>query len=136
VLKGLGRSFQKIAEFLGLMGLIGLVGLIVAFPLWYFASNYTTGYTIFVAAALAAALLAVLIGRFVRLSREPGALRVFVKQKLLPILKKTAVVVASVAVVYGIAILISRGQAVAAILSAVAWLLLLGLFKYGRRGKR
>ena len=89
-LKGLGRSLQRIGAFLGLIILIGIIALIVAVPLWYFSSNFTGGYTVFVVALIAAGVLAALIGRLVRLAREPGALRVYLNGTLLPILKKTA----------------------------------------------
>jgi hypothetical protein len=136
VLKGLGRSFQKIGAFVVLVGVIVIVSAIVAIPLWYFASNFAFGYTIFVIALLAAALLYATISRFIRLSREPEALRLYLNRKILPILKTVAVVVASVAVMYAIALLISRGRTVLSILMAVLWILLLGFLKYARRGKR
>ena len=136
VLQGLGRSIRKIGAFLGLFGLIASIALIVAIPLWYFSSNFAAGYTVFVIALIAAALLAIGISRFLRLSREPGALRLYLNNRILPILKTAAVVVASAAVIYVIAILISRGQTVVSILTAVVWVLLLGFFKYGRRAKK
>ncbi len=136
VLRGLGRSFQKIGAFIVLVGVIAIVSVTVAIPLWYFSSNFAAGYTIFVIALLAAALLYALINRFIRLSREPEALRFYLNRKILPILKTGAVVVASVAVIYTIALLISRGHTVLSILTAVLWILLLGFLKYARRGKR
>jgi hypothetical protein len=136
VLKGLGRSFQKIGAFVVLLAVIALVAVVIAVPLWYFSSNFAGGYTIFVIALLAVALLSALISRFIRLGREPEALRMYLNRKILPILKTAAVVVASVAVIYAIALLISRGHTVLAILTAVMWILLLGFLKYGRRGKR
>jgi hypothetical protein len=69
------------------------------------------------------------------LSRNPGALRLYANKTILPILKKAAVVVASLGVIYGIVFLVSRGQAVLAILAAVVWILLLGFLQYGKRGK-
>ena len=110
VLKGLGRSLQKIASFFALIGLILIIALAVAFPLWYFSSNFSREYTIFVLALIAAALLSALISRFVRLSRDPGALQMYVKRTIVPILKTVALVIASIGVIYGIAILVSRGQ--------------------------
>jgi len=107
VIKGLGRSFQKVGIFLGLVASIALIGLILAVPLWYFSSKFAAGYTVFV----------------------------YANKTMLPILKKAAVVVASLGVIYGIVFLISRGLAVPAILAAVVWLLLLGFLKYGKRGK-
>jgi hypothetical protein len=136
VLKGLGRSVQKIGAFVALLGGIVIVSLIVAIPLWYFSSNYAVGYTIFVIAALAAAALYALISRLVRLGRDPEALRSYLKRKILPILKTAAIVVASVAVIYTIALLISRGYTAFSILTAVLWILLLGFLKHARRGKR
>ena len=136
VLKGLGRSFRKIGAFALLIGIIAIVSLIVAIPLWYFSSNFAAGYTIFVISLLAAALLYALISRFVRLSREPEALRLYLNRKILPIFKTVAVVAASMAVIYVIALLVSRGHAVLSILTAVLWILLLGFLKYARRGKR
>jgi hypothetical protein len=136
VLKGLARSFQKIGAFVVLLAVIALVAVVIAIPLWYFSSNFAGGYTIFVIALLAAALLSALISRFIRLGREPEALRMYLNRKILPILKTAAVVVASVAVIYAIALLISRGHTVLAILTAVMWILLLGFLKYARRGKR
>jgi dipeptide/tripeptide permease len=136
VLRGLGRSLQKIGAFAVLIGVIAIASVIVAIPLWYFSSNFAAGYTIFVIALLAAALLYTLLSRFVRLSREPEALRLYLNRKILPILKTVAVVVASVAVIYGIALLVSRGHTVLSILTAVFWILLLGFLKYARRGKR
>lgn len=135
VLKELGRSLQKGGAFLGLLGLIAVVALIVAVPLWYFSSNFASGYTIFVIVLIAAALVSALIGRLVRISREAGALRIYLNRTILPILKTAAVVVLSIAVIYGIAILISRGLTIVAILSAIVWVLLLGFLKYARRGK-
>jgi hypothetical protein len=119
-----------------LLGAVCIVSGIVAIPLWYFSSNHAVGYTIFVVSLLAAALLYVLISRLVRLSREPEALRSYVIRKFLPILKTVAVIVASAAVVYGIALLVSRGHTVAAIAAAILWILLLGFLKYARQGKR
>ena len=136
MLEGLGRSIRKIGGFLALVVLIAAIALIVAIPLWYFSSNFADGYTVFVIALLAAGILALMIGRFVRLSREPGALRLYFNGRILPILKTTAVVVASIAVIYGIAVLISREHLLPAVLAGAAWLLLLGFLKYGRRGKR
>jgi hypothetical protein len=136
VLRGLGRSFRKIGSFLVLLGAISIVSGIVAIPLWYFSSNHAAGYTIFVVALLAAALLYVLISRLVRLGREPQALQSYFVRKFLPILKTVTVVVASVAVVYGIALLVSRGYTVPAIITAILWILLLGFLKYARQGKR
>jgi hypothetical protein len=136
VLKGLGRSFQKLGALAVLLGGIAIVSLIVAIPLWYFSSNYAAGYTIFVIAALAAAMLYALISRLVRLGRDPEALRAYFVRKILPILKTAAVVLASIAVIYAIALLISRGYTVLAIATAVLWILLLGFLKYARRGKR
>jgi hypothetical protein len=136
VLKGLARSFQKIGAFVVLLAVIALVAVVIAIPLWYFSSNFAGGYTIFVIALLAAALLSALISRFIRLASVPEALRMYLNRKILPILKTAAVVVASVAVIYAIALLISRGHTVLAILTAVIWILLLGFLKYARRGKR
>ena len=136
VLKGLGRSLQKIGAFVVLVGVIAVVSVIVAIPLWYFSSNFAAGYTIFVIALLAAALLYAITSKFVRLGREPEALRLYLNRKILPILKTVAVIVASVAVIYAIALLISRGHMVASILTAVFWILLLGFLKYAGRGKR
>jgi hypothetical protein len=136
VLRGLGRSFRKIGSFLALLCAISVVSLIVAIPLWYFSSNHAEGYTLFVVALLAAALLYVLISRLVRLGREPEALRAYFIRKFLPILKTAAVIVASVAVVYGIALLVSRGRTVLGIITAILWILLLGFLKYARQGKR
>lgn len=136
VLKGLGRSFRKIGAFLVLLGVIAVVSAVIAIPLWYFSSNFAAGYTIFVIAMLAAALLYALISRFIRLGSVPEALHMYLNRKILPILKTAAVVVASVAVIYAIALLISRGQTVLSILTAVLWILLLGFLKYARRGKR
>ena len=136
VLRGLGRSFRKIGSFLVLLGAISIVSGIIAIPLWYVSSNHAAGYTIFVVALLAAALLYVLISRLVRMGREPEALQAYFNRKILPILKTVAVIVASVAVVYGIALLVSRGYTVIAIVTAILWILLLGFLKYARQGKR
>ena len=136
VLRGLGRSARKIGSFLVLLGVISIVSGIVAIPLWYFSSNHAAGYTIFVVALLAAALLYVLISRLARLGGEPEALRLYFMRKILPILKTVAVIVASIAVVYGIALLVSRGHTVLAIVTAILWILLLGFLKYARQGKR
>jgi len=135
VIKGLGRSFQKTGIFLGLVAGIALIALILAVPLWYFSSKFAAGYTVFVLSLVAAGLLALLISRIVGLSKNPGALRLYANKTILPIFKKVAVVVVSLGVIYGIVFLISRGQAVPAILAAVVWLLLLGFLKYGKRGK-
>jgi len=136
VLRGLGRSFRKIGSFLVLLVAISIMSGIVAIPLWYFSSNHAAGYTIFVVALLAAALLYVLISRLARLNSEPEALRSYFIRKILPILKTVAVIVASIAVVYGIALLFSRGYTVPAIITAILWILLLGFLKYARQGKR
>ena len=136
VLKGLGRSFQKIVAFAVLVMGIAVVSLIVAVPLWYFSNSYAFGYTIFVIAVLAAALLYALVSRLVRLRRDPEALRTYLNQKILPILKTAAVVVASVAVIYLIALLISRGRTILSIITAILWILLLGFLRYAKRGKR
>ena len=135
VIKGLGRSLQKVGIVFGLVTSIALIGLILALPLWYFSSKFAAGYTVFVLSLVAAVLLALLISRIVGLSKNPGALRLYANKTILPILKKAAVVVASLGVIYGIVFLISRGQAVPAILAAVVWILLLGFLKYGKRGK-
>jgi hypothetical protein len=134
VLRGLGRSFRKIGAFAGLLGVIAAGSVLIAVPLWYFSSKFALGYTTFVIALLAAALSAVLISRFVRLSREPEAIRLYFKGRILPILKTAAVVVASLAVVYAGALLASRGYTAPAILTAILWILLLGFLKYARRG--
>jgi hypothetical protein len=136
VLKGLGRSFQKIGAFVLLIVGIVIVSLIVAVPLWYFSNSHAFGYTVFVVAVLAAAALYALVSRLVRLRGDPEALQAYLNRKILPILKTTAVVVASVAVIYVIALLISRGLTVLSIAAAVLWILLLGFLKYARRGKR
>ena len=135
VIKGLGRSIQKVGIVLGLATSIALVGLILALPLWYFSSKFAAGYTVFVLSLIAGVLLALLISRVLGLSRNHGALRLYAIKTILPILKKAAVVVASLGVIYGIVFLISRGQAVLAIVAAVVWILLLGFLKYGKRGK-
>lgn len=135
VIKGLGRSLQKVGIALGIVASIALIGLIIALPLWYFSSKFAAGYTAFVLLLVAAGISALLISRIVGLSKNPGALRLYVNKAILPILKKAAVVVASLGLIYGIVFLISRGQAVPAILAAVAWILLLGFLKYGKRGK-
>ena len=135
ILRGLGRSFRKLGAFIGLLGAIAAVSLIIAIPLWYFSDNFSRGYTIFVIALLAAALLYALISRFVRLRREPEAIRLYLKQKILPILKTAAIVVLTVAVIYASALLVSRGYTILAILAAGCWILLLGFLKYARRDK-
>jgi ethanolamine transporter EutH len=136
VLKGLGRSFRKIGAFVLLLGVIAIVSVIVAIPLWYFSSNFAAGYTIFVIILLSAALLYALISRLVRLGSVPGALRLYLNRRILPILKTVAAVVASVAVIYAITLLVSRGYTVVSIATAVLWILLLGFLRYARRGKR
>jgi ethanolamine transporter EutH len=136
VLKGLGRSFRKIGAFVLLLGVIAIVSVIVAIPLWYFSSNFAAGYTIFVIILLSAALLYALISRLVRLGSVPGALRLYLNRRILPILKTVAAVVASVAVIYAITLLVSRGYTVVSIAAAVLWILLLGFLRYARRGKR
>jgi hypothetical protein len=136
VLRGLGRSFRKIGSFLVLLGAITVVSGIVAIPLWYFSSNHAAGYTIFVVSLLAAALLYLLISRLVRLGRDPAALRTYFIRKILPILKTVAVIIASGAVVYGMALLVSRGYIILAIITAIVWIVLLGFLKYARKGKK
>jgi hypothetical protein len=136
VLRGLGRSFRKIGSFLVLLGAITVVSGIVAIPLWYFSSNHAVGYTIFVVSLLAAALLYLLISRLVRLGRDPAALRTYFIRKILPILKTVAVIIASGAVVYGMALLVSRGYIILAIITAIVWIVLLGFLKYARKGKK
>jgi hypothetical protein len=136
VLKGLGHSFRKLGAFVVLLGVIAVVSSIIAVPLWYFSSNFAAGYTISVIALLSAALLYALISKFVRLGREPEALRLYLNRRILPILKTAAVVIASAAVIYAIALLISRGYMVLSIVTAVLWILLLGFLRYARRGKR
>jgi hypothetical protein len=136
VLKGLGRSFRKIGAFVLLLGVIAIVSVIVAIPLWYFSSNFAAGYTFFVIILLSAALLYALISRLVRLGSVPGALRLYLNRRILPILKTVAAVVASVAVIYAITLLVSRGYTVVSIAAAVLWILLLGFLRYARRGKR
>ena len=136
VLRGLGRSFGKIGALLALIILIAAIALIVAIPRWYFSSTFAAGSTIFVFSLLAAVLIAALSRRVVALSRDPGALLVYLNRSVLPILLKIAVVIASVAVLYGIAILLSRGHILLSIISILLWVLLLGLFRYGRRTTR
>jgi hypothetical protein len=135
ILRGLGRSFRKFGAFIALLGAIAAISLIIAIPLWYFSDNFARGYTIFVIALLAAALLYALISRFLRLRREPEAIRLYLKQKFLPILKTAAIVVLSAAVIYASALLVSRGYTILAILTAGCWILLLGFLKYARRDK-
>ena len=136
VLKGLGHSLRKLGAFVVLLSVIAVVSAIIAIPLWYFSSNFAAGYTIFVIALLSAALLYALIIKFVRLGREPEALRLYLNRRILPILKTAAVVIASASVIYAIALLISRGYTVLSIVTAVLWILLLGFLRYARRGKR
>ena len=129
-------SIRKIGGFVALLGVIAAVSVTIAIPLWYFSGNFAKAYTMFVIALLAAVLLYALISRLIRLSREPEGIRLYLKQKILPILKTTAVVIASAAVIYAIALIFSRGFTVLAIVAAVLWILLLGFLKYARRGKR
>ncbi len=135
VLKGLGHSLRKLGAFVVLVGVIAAVSAIIAIPLWYFSSNFAVGYTIFVIALLGAAALYALISRFIRLGREPQAMRLYLNRRILPILKTAAVVIATAAVIYAIALLISRGFTVLSIVTAVLWILLLGFLRYARRGK-
>ena len=51
---------------------------------------------------------------------------------VLPILKAAGFAVASVAVLYGAALLARAGAIVPAVAGVVAWILLLGFLKYGR----
>jgi hypothetical protein len=60
----------------------------------------------------------------------------YLNRRILPILKTVAAVVASVAVIYAITLLVSRGYTVVSIAAAVLWILLLGFLRYARRGKR
>jgi hypothetical protein len=136
VFRGLALSIRKIGGVVALLGVIAAVSATIAIPFWYFSSNFARAYTIFVITLLASALLVALSSRLVRLSREPEGIRLYFKQKILPILKTAAVVTASAAVIYAIALIFSRGYTVLAIVAAVLWILLLGFLKYAWRGKR
>ncbi len=130
-----GGLVKRLGFFLGVVAAAGALGIALALPLWYFSNNYRTGYSVFVLILLAATLVFLLIRRLVRSSRLAGGLHRYVKHAVLPILVKTAAVLATGAVVYGILLLLSRGRPVVSILAALVWLLLLGFLKYGRRGK-
>lgn len=133
MLLGIWRSAQRIGLSLGLITGIALLAFLVAAPLWYFSSHFPAGYTLFVLLLLAAALAAVLVLRLARLSRTPGGLRRLVNRTILPILRKTALVVASAAVAYGIVLLAGRRRIVAAVAVGLFWLLLVGFLRFGRK---
>lgn len=134
-LRGFRDSLKRAGFFIILLAGIGLLGAVLAIPFWYFSSRYKKGYTVFVLVLVGAVLLFLLIRRVVHMSTAAGGFRPYVRNTILPILKKTALLLCSLAALYGVALLFSQGRYIISILAAAGWLLLLGFMKYGRRNK-
>jgi hypothetical protein len=131
----LGRLLKTLGIFLAVVAAIAGFGVVLAVPLWYFSTNFKKGYTIFVLALVGFVLLFLLARRLTLAGRAAGGFYLFVEKSLLPILKKAALVLITLAVVYGIVFFVSRGWLIVAVITILAWLLLLGFLKYGRKGK-
>jgi hypothetical protein len=131
----LGRLLKTLGIFMAVVAAIAGFGVVLAVPLWYFSTHFKKGYTIFVLALVGFVLLFFLVRRLALAGRAAGGFYLFVGKSLLPILKKAALVLITLAVVYGIVLLFSRGWLIVAVITILAWLLLLGFLKYGRKGK-
>jgi len=133
--RGLWGSLRRAGYLAAMAVLIGLISLAISLPLWYFASAHRRIYTAAVLAAAASALLLAATRRTLRAVRERGGLRGYLRGAVLPILKAAGFTAGSLAVLYGAALLAGTGQVAPAVIAAGAWILLLGLLKYGRKDK-
>lgn len=131
--RGLWGSLRRLAYLFGMAALIGLISALIALPLWYLASLHRRIYTAGVLAAATAALALAVIRRTGRAVQAHGGVRGYVRGVLLPILKAAGFAVASLAVLYGAALLAGTGAIVPAVAAVGGWILLLGLLRYGRK---
>lgn len=121
---------RKIA-FLGGFGIcICLIGFAVVFPLWYFSTNYSKGYTVFVLAVIAFFLLYTIIRGTTRLKEQHGnLLKVFTKG-ILPGFIKVLKALIGLFILYVIILLFSKGFLLIAVLFSIIYLAVIGYLKY------
>jgi hypothetical protein len=133
--RGLWGSLRRLGYLVAMAGLIGLLSLAVSLPLWYLASMHRKLYTAGVFVAGAAAVLVALTRRTGQAMRASGGIGAYVRTAVLPILKAVGLAAGSLAVLYGAVLLASLGRVVSALVATGAWVLILGLLRYGRKDK-
>lgn len=140
LLAALKYSTLKLARTLRVLGLsllfaaaTGATALAVVFPLWFFATRHTRGYTCFVLLSILALLLAAGIRALVRSARLQGGIPAALRRTLLPRLIRLAVFLFFTFSLYWIVVLYARGRAAAATAAAVVYLLLAVSITYFRR---
>lgn len=133
VIKKIGRIYRNILRRVGsflafILGSVAAAGLIVL-PIWYFAKNHHTGYTVFVGIVLAGTLLFLLIRRLLRQradTEESGGFR------FLRFLWQFFSVLLFIGWVYAIVIVVLRGMTGTAVILGLALVIAFGFFLYGK----
>jgi hypothetical protein len=108
LLRRAGLALRPLALALVLLALIAALSLLVAFPLWYFSTRSRQAFTIAVGGLLAAGLVSLLVRALRRAGRRAGGFRELCRRRILPGLRTTALVLAALGAVYGIALLVAR----------------------------
>jgi len=117
--------------FLMVVAISAAASLLITLPLWFFAVSSPSGYSIFVALAAAAALIASAV-RFLTSRQSRGGLSIpgFLRLRILPKVLMTLMVLAALAAVL---FLLATRHFLLLVLFLACFLLLFGWIRYGRR---
>jgi hypothetical protein len=133
LLRELWRLVARLLLAVGLVAGVGLLGLALTLPLWAFSSYLPRAYTWSALGLLGALLLFFLLRGLRRRSRLEGGLGRMLRLHFLPALGRVAIVLGSLAALYGVALLFARGRPAPAASLAAALVLALGYLRLGRR---
>ena len=108
LLGGLARTARGLGWALALTAAAALAALLIVYPLWYFSSRSSRGYTVFVLSALTVLIVFLIARRLMRRSRSHGGLAELARSRILPALRTAGIVAAVLAGIYGIVLLAAR----------------------------
>ena len=103
-----GQLLRRLGLGLGLLALIGGLSLLVAFPLWYFSARLPRVFTAAVVGLLAAGLVFLSARRVCLAGKRAGGARAYWRQRVLPGLRTTGLVLAGLGALYGVALAVVR----------------------------
>lgn len=133
-------SLLRLTRALRALGLVLLfaagtagIALAVVFPLWFFATRHTRGYTLFALLALLAALLTGGGRALLRSARQQGGFPAALRRKLVPSLVTLFITLFFICSLYMVILLFAEGRLAAAIAASGIYVLLAVMVTYFRR---
>ncbi len=129
---GFWGAFRKLTLLLGFVLGISLIGFVLVLPLWYFADQHRSGYSIFVLLLFSILTIFLLWSRYRNLQERYGGTKQVLTQRVLPSLAKSAKILVTLIVLYGIILLFVQGIYIVAVPLGVIFLFVFGYITFGR----